>query len=106
MTAFRFENRDPCLSGGTDVFDKRQMHRRRWKRVFPEPTSDCAEEASVVKVEVRPVAEQFEMLVSSFANRFQEVYGDLLTAIYLSRDSEIHPKIVNRVCAMSPLGML
>src|SRR5437867_4279220 len=43
---------------------------------------------------MRPIAEEFEMLVTRFPNGFQQIDGHCLPPINLRRDSEVHVGIV------------
>jgi hypothetical protein len=63
-----------------------------WRRqgILLEPPADRAHEASVVKVQMRPVAKKLEMLVSRASQGFEHVDGYWLCPPDLRRNAELH----------------
>ena len=88
-STFGVEGRNPP-SFASFALEKWQMDRRCRQGILFEPSPDRPEKMPIVKVEVRPIAEQLDSAVSRFAQRFQQIQMYLLLTIELGRNAEIH----------------
>jgi len=83
MPSFRFEDVYPDPLRRADILYKRQM--QRWSRqgVFLKPTSDRAQQAAIVKIEVRAIAEELEAIVAGLPDLLQKIHAYRLSSINL-----------------------
>jgi hypothetical protein len=66
------------------------MKRGRRKRILLEPTADTSHQTTVVKIQVRPVAKELEMLVTRSSQGFEHIYRHWICAADLRGNTEIH----------------
>src|SRR5437868_13982690 len=97
MTLFTIQNGNENLLLRPDILDERQMQGWRRKSVFNEPSPDRSKKMPVMKVEMRPVGEQFDAVVTRLPYGFQQVHRDRPGAMDLRGDSKFHSNIVGQM---------
>src|SRR5437773_7620574 len=76
IPALGLQDRYPNALLRADILHERQVKRRRRQRIFLEPSPDRPQTASIVKVQMRTVAEELESVVSGFPHGFQQIHSN------------------------------